>query len=86
MIKYKIKRFDNFCGLIIFYFIFSIVFIFYEDKENLSYPKKVISRPVLFQSYVRMTSALRTHDGSMTSFLYIAYTLSYFVYIRCTGP
>ena len=75
--------------LIIFYFIFSIVFIIYEDKENLRKPQlsqKVISRPVLFQSYVRMTNALRTHDGSMTSFLYIAYTLSQFVYIRSTGP
>ena len=75
--------------LLVFYFIFSTVFIFYEDKENLRKPQlsqKVISRPVLFQSYVRMTNALRTHDGSMTSFLYIAYTLSYLVYIRCTGP
>ena len=65
--------------LIIFYFIFSIVFIIYEDKENLRKPQlsqKVISRPVLFQSYVRMTNALRTHDGSMTSFLYI-YVLWY---------
>ena len=77
MIKYKIKMFLK---LNIFYFIFSTVFIFYEDKENLrksQLSQKVISRPVLFQSYVlRMTNALRTHEGSMTSFLYI-YVLWY---------